>query len=189
MQASTFSSKYAVKPSLCPRPVPVAAAARGHVQRKQSDRAVQPTMPVASHRRDSNVIARATTDASSEGFVWGANMKNLAISVGAGVLIYLAPTPEGVTAQAWKLLAVFVSTIIGIITQPLPLGAVAMLGLGAAMVTKTLTFAQAFSAFSSQIPCAVQDIMSATKLFVLTYRADLEVLSCLNGVNSGIAGC
>lgn len=81
-------------------------------------------------------------------------MKNLGISVAAGLLVYLAPTPEGVTAQAWKLLAVFVSTIIGIITQPLPLGAVAMLGLGAAMITKTLTFAQAFSAFSSQIPCA-----------------------------------
>ena len=54
--------------------------------------------------------------------------------------------------QAWRLLAVFLGTIVGIITQPLPLGAVAMLGLGAAMLTKTLTFAAAFSAFASEIP-------------------------------------
>ena len=36
--------------------------------------------------------------------------------------------------------------------QPLPLGAIAMIGLGGAMMTNTLTFAQAFSAFSSEIP-------------------------------------
>jgi hypothetical protein len=40
----------------------------------------------------------------------------------------------------------------GIITTPLPLGAVAMLGLGGAMLTKTLTFAEAFSAFATEIP-------------------------------------
>lgn len=86
-------------------------------------------------------------------FVWGANMKNLGIAVGLGILIWFVPPPTGVTAQAWHLLAIFVSTIVGIITMPLPLGAVAMLGLGAAMITKTLTFAQAFSAFATEIPC------------------------------------
>jgi hypothetical protein len=45
-----------------------------------------------------------------------------------------------------------VGTIVGIITTPLPLGAVAMLGMGAAMLTKVLTFPEAFSAFSSEIP-------------------------------------
>lgn len=43
-------------------------------------------------------------------------------------------------------------TILGIITTPLPLGAVAMLGLGVSMVTKVLTFPEAFSAFSTEIP-------------------------------------
>jgi di/tricarboxylate transporter len=81
-------------------------------------------------------------------------MKNLGISVTAGLVLWFYPlAPSGVSTQAWQLLSIFVATIIGIITQPLPLGAVAMLGLGAAMVTKTLTFAQAFSAFSSEIPC------------------------------------
>jgi len=60
----------------------------------------------------------------------------------------------GVTTQAWHLLAIFLATIVGIITQPLPLGAVAMLGLGTTMLTKVLTFGAAFSAFSSEIPYA-----------------------------------
>lgn len=72
--------------------------------------------------------------------------------MGIGVLLWFLPAPAGVTAKAWHLLAVFVGTIVGIITTPLPLGAVAMLGLGTAMLTKVLTFAEAFSAFSTEIP-------------------------------------
>lgn len=53
---------------------------------------------------------------------------------------------------AWQLLAIFLATIVGIITQPLPLGAVALMGLGACVLTKTLTFAAAFSAFGDPIP-------------------------------------
>ena len=85
-------------------------------------------------------------------FKWGADMKKLAISVGIGALLWFLPHPSGVTTQAWHLLAIFVGTIVGIVTQPLPLGAVAMIGLGAAQLTKVLTFPQAFSAFASEIP-------------------------------------
>lgn len=79
-------------------------------------------------------------------------MKNLAICIGVGVAISLCPAPAGVTAKAWNLLAIFAGTIVGIITTPLPLGAVAVLGLGVSMLTKTLTFAEAFSAFANEIP-------------------------------------
>ena len=89
-------------------------------------------------------------------FKWGADMKNLGIAVGVATALWFIPPPSGVTVQAWHLLAVFIGTIVGIITKPLPLGAVAMLGLGASMLTKTLTFAQAFSAFASEIPCVPQ---------------------------------
>lgn len=53
---------------------------------------------------------------------------------------------------AWRLLGIFLGTIAGIITQPLPLGAVAMMGLGAAQLTGILTFQAAFSAFANEIP-------------------------------------
>lgn len=64
----------------------------------------------------------------------------------------MVPAPAGVTAKAWHLFALFVGTITGIITTPLPLGAVAMIGLAAATLTKTLTFKEAFAGFSGPIP-------------------------------------
>lgn len=97
-------------------------------------------------------IVCTAASAPPAGFKWGADMKNLGISVGLAVAIWFIPPPSGVTLPAWHLLAIFLGTIVGIITKPLPLGAVAMLGLGATMITKTLTFAAAFSAFSSEIP-------------------------------------
>lgn len=72
--------------------------------------------------------------------------------MGLATAVWFIPPPAGVALKAWHLLAIFLGTIAGIITQPLPLGAVAMLGLGATMVTNTLTFAAAFSAFANEIP-------------------------------------
>lgn len=97
-------------------------------------------------------VVSAAASAPPAEFRWGADMKNLGVSVGLAVAIWFIPPPTGVTLPAWHLLAIFLGTIVGIITKPLPLGAVAMMGLGATMLTKTLTFAAAFSAFSSEIP-------------------------------------
>ncbi|KAH7665560.1 Solute carrier family 13 protein [Dioscorea alata] len=82
----------------------------------------------------------------------GAALKPLAASILTGVLLWLIPAPSGVSSNAWHLLAIFLATIVGIITQPLPLGAVALLGLGASVLTKTLSFSAAFSAFGDPIP-------------------------------------
>ncbi|XP_074570146.1 dicarboxylate transporter 1, chloroplastic-like [Curcuma longa] len=82
----------------------------------------------------------------------GAALKPLAASIATGVILWLVPSPAGVSRNAWQLLAIFLATIVGIITQPLPLGAVALMGLGASVLTKTLPFAAAFSAFGDPIP-------------------------------------
>ncbi|KAF7153125.1 hypothetical protein RHSIM_Rhsim01G0191600 [Rhododendron simsii] len=82
----------------------------------------------------------------------GASMTPLIASLATGVILWFIPPPAGVTKIAWQLLSIFLATIVGIITQPLPLGAVALLGLGAAVLTKTLPFAAAFSAFGDPIP-------------------------------------
>ncbi|PNH01976.1 Dicarboxylate transporter 1, chloroplastic [Tetrabaena socialis] len=107
-------------------------------------------------RRSLNVTAQSAAAPApapaKPAFKWGANMKDLSICVGVATLIWFIPPPAGVTLKAWHLLSVFIGTIVGIITTPLPLGAVAVLGLGAAMLTKVLTFAEAFSAFASEIP-------------------------------------
>lgn len=82
----------------------------------------------------------------------GADIKPLTASLLTGIIIWFIPTPAGVSKPAWQLLAIFLATIVGIITQPLPLGAVAIMGLGATVLTKTLTFSAAFSAFGDPIP-------------------------------------
>ncbi|GAA0150846.1 primary active transporter [Lithospermum erythrorhizon] len=82
----------------------------------------------------------------------GAAMKPLLAAIAVGVVLWLVPAPAGVSRNAWQLLSIFLATIVGIITQPLPLGAVALMGLGACVLTKTLTFAAAFSAFGDPIP-------------------------------------
>lgn len=86
----------------------------------------------------------------------------------AGIFIWLLPPPAGVTVQAWHLLAIFVATIVGIITQPLPLGAVAMIGIGAALLTNTMTFAGAFSAFASEIPWLIALAFFLARGFIKT---------------------
>lgn len=82
----------------------------------------------------------------------GAKLKAAAISIGVGLVIrFLIPIPTGLDAQAWSLFSIFVATIVGLVAEPLPTGAWAMLGVTCAIVTKTLTFNQAFAAFCNEV--------------------------------------
>lgn len=133
-------------------------AARGKTTRRgDRARAESSASPVA-RATGSDVLAN-----------WkGAKLKPLGYSVLAGLLIYLIPTPAGVTVKAWNLLAVFVATIVGIITNPLPLGAVAMIGLGVSMTAGILPFSAAFSAFSSEIPWLIALAFFLARGFIKT---------------------
>ncbi|WP_144865865.1 DASS family sodium-coupled anion symporter [Hyella patelloides] len=66
----------------------------------------------------------------------------------SGSIIWFLPAPLGIEEQAWHLLAIFVATIIGFITKPLPMGAVALIALTALIISKTLTLAEGLSGFS-----------------------------------------
>jgi divalent anion:Na+ symporter, DASS family len=68
-----------------------------------------------------------------------------------GVLIFLLPAPEGIEPQGWTLLAVFVATIIAIIAKPLPMGAIALIGLTIATVLEVFTLGEALSGFSNTV--------------------------------------
>jgi len=65
------------------------------------------------------------------------------------VILWFVPGPQGVEPAAWHLFAIFVATIVGIIAKPLPMGAVALLGITATVLTGTLTLAQGLSGFSN----------------------------------------
>jgi DASS family divalent anion:Na+ symporter len=62
-------------------------------------------------------------------------------------VVWFIPPPEGVTPQAWHLLAIFFGTIVGLVLQPLPLGAVVLIGTTLTMLTHTLTLAQAMAGY------------------------------------------
>jgi DASS family divalent anion:Na+ symporter len=59
------------------------------------------------------------------------------------------PRPEAVDPRAWRVLAIFVATVVGLIAKPLPMGAMAVLGIAAALATRTLTIGQALSGFAN----------------------------------------
>lgn len=73
-------------------------------------------------------------------------------AVGLGLALrFLVPIPAGITVQAWTLLSIFVSTIAGLVLEPLPVGAWAFLSVSTAIATKTLTFPAAFCAFTNDV--------------------------------------
>jgi len=76
------------------------------------------------------------------------------------------------TPQAWSLLAIFLSTITGLVLEPLPVGAWAFLGLTAAIATKVLTFGAAFSAFTSDVIWLIVISFFFAKGFVKTGLGD-----------------
>lgn len=144
------------RPVLLPRPPPSLNLLKKPLRSTESRfSSVKSPLHIALTKR--STLVKASSSASSPAPVapapWqGAAIKPLLASIATGVIIWFLPVPEGVTRSAWQLLAIFLATIVGIITQPLPLGAVALLGLGASVLTKTLTFAAAFSAFGDPIP-------------------------------------
>ncbi len=73
------------------------------------------------------------------------------VPLAVGAIIWFIPPPEGVEQAAWQLFAIFVATICGIIARPLPMGAVAMIGIVATAATKTLTAGEALSGFSNTV--------------------------------------
>ena len=58
-----------------------------------------------------------------------------ALVLGSALFILLLPVPAGITPQSWRLLAIFVATIVGGIVRPIPSGAVVLLGVTAIMLT------------------------------------------------------
>ena len=66
-----------------------------------------------------------------------------------GVAIWFYPVPEGLKPEAWHMFAIFAATIAGILTQPLPSGAVMLIAITVAIFTKTLTEAKALSGFGN----------------------------------------
>lgn len=75
-------------------------------------------------------------------------VRGLAV-IAVGAIIWFLPVPEGLKPAAWKLLAIFVATILGFILQPLPIGSLAFISVTFAALSGVLKPAEALSGFSN----------------------------------------
>jgi DASS family divalent anion:Na+ symporter len=73
----------------------------------------------------------------------------LVLTVAAAVL--MAGPPDGITPQNWRLLAIFLATIVGSIVRPAPPGAVIFLGVCAIAATGTMTPFDALRGYADPI--------------------------------------
>lgn len=64
---------------------------------------------------------------------------------------FIIPIPAGVSHQGWHLFIIFILTILGLIINPLPMGAMAFTAMAVVIITKTLSLKMALSSFSSNI--------------------------------------
>lgn len=107
-----------------------------------------------------------------------------------GVAIWFYPVPAGLKPEAWHMFAIFVATITGILTQPLPSGAVMIIALAVTIFTKTLTEAKALSGFGNGTVWLIFCAYVLSLGFVtsgLGKRIAYKMLSKFGGSSLGIA--
>lgn len=73
------------------------------------------------------------------------------IPISTWTILISVPLPDGVTEQGWRLLAVFVSTIIAVICRPMPTGAIALTSLAAAVLSKAIDLKTGLSAYGESV--------------------------------------
>lgn len=121
----------------------------------------------------------------------GAKAKPLAICLALGFFIrFVIPVPAGVTAQAWSMLSIFVATICGIVTGPLPPPGVALCGLTLGVLSGTLTFAQGMAAFTDEVIWLVVLAFFFARGFAKTGLGDriaFNVVRAVGGTTLGLA--
>jgi DASS family divalent anion:Na+ symporter len=71
--------------------------------------------------------------------------------VGSALVVLWFPAPAGISAESWRLLAIFTATIVGSIVRPVPAGAIVFLGVSTIALTNTLPTAKALSGYSDPI--------------------------------------
>lgn len=106
------------------------------------------------------------------------------------VVLWNVPVPEGLSPQAWQLFAIFAATICGILTEPLPPGAVMFVSLAVTLLTRTLPEGKALAGFANGTVWLIFCAFILSIGFVksgLGRRIAYKMLSLLGGSSLGIA--
>ena len=67
-----------------------------------------------------------------------------------GLFLWFLPTPEGLVPDAWHLFAIFITAILAVMVNALPIFTSSILALAAAVLTGTLSTEDAYSGFSQE---------------------------------------
>lgn len=90
------------------------------------------------------------------------------IPIMVGVIIAVLPVPAGLSTKAWYLLAIFLSTIIGFIMQPLPIGAIALISITITQLANVLKPSQALAGFGNSSIWLIVAAFLFAKSFIKT---------------------
>jgi len=90
----------------------------------------------------------------------------LGAAIALGVLIWLIPAPQGLTIAAWRLFALFFSTIVCIVLNPYPMGVITIFALTIAILTHTISWNDVCSGFGNDIVWLIVFVFFIAKAFV-----------------------
>jgi len=76
-----------------------------------------------------------------------------AVVLAVGISIAVIGPPAGIAAESWRLLAIFAATIVGMIVQPLPGGAMVLLGVSALAVFQVMPIRDALAGYADPVVC------------------------------------
>lgn len=85
-----------------------------------------------------------------------------------GLLIWMLPQPSGLPESAWRLLAIFIATIVCIILKPFSMGVVTILAMTIALLTRTISWSDACNGFGNDIVWLIVFVFFIAKAFVST---------------------
>jgi DASS family divalent anion:Na+ symporter len=85
-----------------------------------------------------------------------------------GLIIWYSPVPAGVKKEAWQLLAIFVATIFGLILNPLPMGAVVIIGVMMTTLTGILKIGPALAGFANSTVWLIVAAFLVARGFIIT---------------------
>jgi DASS family divalent anion:Na+ symporter len=114
----------------------------------------------------------------------------LGLTVLVGLAVWLSPPPTGVNPTAWHLLAIFLATVVGLISRPMPIGAVAVLAITTASLTRTVTVHEALDSFRSHIIWLIILTFFISRGFMksgLSFRIAYLLIAALGRSTLGVA--
>lgn len=105
-----------------------------------------------------------------------------------GLAMWFMPVPEGLTPQAWHMFAIFVTTVVSLIVQPLPVGALAVLVIVTCSATGTLTIEKALSSYSNKIIWLIFAAICVARGFINTGLGSRIAYMFISGLGKSTLG-